>query len=162
MEKLGYPKGLVRYTTHNALVGHKVKLFRPRIIIYALLLLVLLAGTIVGIANREPLLVDVIRDKQLFRLAENGNIENVYQLRLVNKTNEARTFNVRLQESGDIVLAEAPVVIRAEPEQVLTLPITLRADAGAVKGRKDIHFVISTDGTTEDVVEESRFFGPIQ
>jgi polyferredoxin len=144
------------------MVGHKVKLFRPRIIIYALLLLVLLAGTIVGIANREPLLVDVIRDKQLFRLAENGSIENVYQLRLVNKTNEARTFNVRLQESGDIVLAEAPVVIRAEPEQVLTLPITLRADAGAVKGRKDIHFVISTDGTTEDVVEESRFFGPIQ
>ena len=162
MDKLGYPKGLVRYTTHNALVGHKVKLLRPRIIIYALLLLALLAGTIIGIANREPLLVDVIRDKQLYRLTENGGIENVYQLRLVNKSNEARTFNVSLQETGDIVLAEAPVIIRAEPEQVLTLPITLRAAAGTVKGRKDVHFVISTDGIKEDVVEESRFFGPIQ
>ena len=161
MDKLGYPKGLVRYTTHNALVGHKVNLLRPRIIIYALLLLALLAGTIIGIANRKPLLVDVIRDKQLYRLAEDGDIENVYQLRLVNKTNEVRTFNVSLQETGDIVLAESPVIIRAEPEQVLTLPITLRADAGTVKGRKDVHFVIRTDGIKEDVVEESRFFGPV-
>lgn len=161
MDKLGYPKGLVRYTTHNALVGHKVNLLRPRIIIYALLLLALLAGTIIGIANRKPLLVDVIRDKQLYRLAEDGDIENVYQLRLVNKTNEVRTFNVSLQETGDIVLAESPVIIRAEPDQVLTLPITLRADAGTVKGRKDVHFVIRTDGIKEDVVEESRFFGPV-
>jgi polyferredoxin len=162
MDKLGYPKGLVRYTTHNALVGHKVNLFRPRIIIYAVLLLGLLAGTIAGIALRKPLLVDVMRDKQLYRINDDGFIDNAYTLRLVNKRNETREFSVTLQESADIRLVESPVRITAEPEQVVTLPITLRAPEGRVKGKRDIHFEISTGNSEDVVIEESRFFGPTQ
>ncbi|HWR96481.1 MAG TPA: FixG Ig-like domain-containing protein, partial [Arenimonas sp.] len=157
-----YPKGLVRYTTHNALVGHKVNFFRPRIIIYAVLLLALLAGTIAGIALRKPLLVDVMRDKQLYRMTDDGFIENAFTLRLVNKSDEPRTFSVTLQESADIRLVESPVVISALPEQVLTLPITLRAPMDAVKGKRDIHFEIGTQDSDEKVIEESRFFGPVQ
>jgi cytochrome c oxidase accessory protein FixG len=162
MDKLGYPKGLVRYTTHNALVGHKVNLFRPRIIIYATLLIALLAGTIAGIALRKPLLVDVMRDKQLYRVTDDGFIENAFTLRLVNKMDEPRTFSVTLQESADIRLVESPVVISALPEQVLTLPITLRAPRDAVKGKRDIHFEVGTQDSDEKIIEESRFFGPMQ
>jgi cytochrome c oxidase accessory protein FixG len=162
MDKLGYPKGLVRYTTHNALVGHKVNLFRPRIMIYATLLLALLAGTIAGIAIRKPLLVDVMRDKQLYRIHDDGSIENSFTLRLVNKSNAPRTFNVTLEESANISLVGTPVQISALPEQVLTLPITLRAPMGAVKGKRDINFVIGTQNSDEKIIEESRFFGPVQ
>jgi cytochrome c oxidase accessory protein FixG len=162
MDKLGYPKGLVRYTTHNALVGHKVNLFRPRIIIYAVLLLGLLAGTIAGIALRKPLLVDVIRDNQLYRINDDGTVDNAYTLRLVNKRNETRELSVTLQESADILLVESPVRITAEPEQVVTLPITLRAPEVKVKGKRDIHFEIRAGDSEEVVIEESRFFGPTQ
>ena len=72
-----------------------------------------------------------------------------------------RTFSVCLQESGDIVLVETPVIISASPEQVLTVPITLRAEAGSIRGRKDVHFVVNTQGSKDIVVEESRFFGPL-
>ena len=161
MDKLGYPKGLVRYTTHNALMGHKVRLLRPRVIIYALLLVALLVGTVAGIALRKPLLVDVIRDQQLYRTAEDGRIQNAYTLRLVNKTNEAKHFRITLREDGDIHLEGNTLQIQAAPEQVLTLPVTLSAQAGAVTGRRDIHFEIRTDGADGVVVEESRFFGPL-
>ncbi len=160
MDKLNYPRGLIRYTTHNALMGHKTRLLRPRIIIYAVLLLALLAGTITGIAMRKPLLVDVMRDKQLYRLTDDNAIENSFTLRLVNKTNKAQTFSVTLQESKDIRLLESPVLINAKAEQVLTLPITLRAENGTIQGRRTIHFVISARGSKARVVEESRFFGP--
>jgi hypothetical protein len=71
-------------------------------------------------------------------------------------------LSVTLQESADIRLVESPVRITAEPEQVVTLPITLRAPEGMVKGKRDIHFEISTRDSEDVVIEESRFFGPAQ
>ena len=162
MGKLGYPKGLVRYTTHNALVGHKVKLLRPRIVIYATLLLLLLAGTIAGIALRKPLLVDVMRDKQLYRVLDDGRIENAYTLRLVNKSNQTRDFNITVEAAGRIELVGAPLRASAAPEQVLTVPVTLQAPAGAVRGRQTLDFAVQTEGGDTRVVEPSSFFGPAQ
>jgi polyferredoxin len=161
MDKLGYPKGLVRYTTHNALVGHKVKLLRPRIVIYALLLLALLAGTIIGIANREPLLVDVMRDKQLYRLAPDGSIENTYTLRLINKT--GTNYDVDLHvEVGDIdaelIINDLPIHLGAE--SIMTLPVTVRTPANCVRGMKEIEFKLTDKKSDLKVEEESRFFGP--
>lgn len=160
MDKMGYPKGLVKYTTHNALIGHKTRLLRPRILIYFALLLALLAGTIAGIALRKPLLVDVIRDQSLYRIEADGRIANAYTLRLVNKTNQPQQYHIRLQSSNGISLNNSPVIIRALPEQVLTLPVTLSAAAGTVQGRRDVHFEIKAQGTELTVTEESRFFGP--
>ena len=161
MDKLGYPKGLVRYTTHNALVGHKVNLFRPRIIIYAVLLLLLLAGTITGIAIRKPILVDVMRDKQLYRLAEDGAIENSYTLRLINKT--GKNYDVDLHvEVGDVdaelIINDLPIHLGAE--SVITLPVTVRAPANCVSGMKEIEFKLTDKKSDLKVEEESRFFGP--
>lgn len=161
MDKLGYPKGLVRYTTHNSLVGHVVNLFRPRIIIYATLLVALLAGTIYGIASREPLLVDVMRDKQLYRLAEDGSIENAYSLRLINKT--GKNYDVDLHvEVGDVdaelVINDLPIHLGAGI--VMTLPVTVRTPANCIRGMKEIEFTLTDKKSNLKVEEESRFFGP--
>ncbi len=162
MDKLGYPKGLVRYTTHNALVGHKVNLLRPRIVIYAVLLLLLLAGTIAGIALRKPLLVDVMRDKQLYRMLDDGSIENAYTLRLVNKTNQSKQFTVTLGDAGSVLMTQGPITVSAAPEQILTVPVTLKAPAGAIKGRKDLNFIVHAEGSDKPVIEDSSFFGPMR
>ena len=161
MDKMGYPKGLVRYTTHNALTGHKVRLLRPRILIYGALLTALLVGTAVGIALRKPLLVDVIRDQTLFRLADDGGIENAYTLRLVNKTGHTRNFRIQLRPDSAIRLREGTLTVTAGPEQVLTVPVTLRAESGTVNGRKDVYFEVLSSDMPQAVVEESRFFGPM-
>ncbi len=161
MDKLGYPKGLVRYTTHNALMGHKVRLLRPRVVIYGLLLVALLVGTVAGIALRKPLLVDVIRDQQLYRTAEDGAIENAYTLRLINKT--GKNYDVDLHvEVGDVdaelVINELP--IHLGPESVLTLPVTVRTPADCIRGMKEIEFKLTDKKSDLKVEEESRFFGP--
>jgi polyferredoxin len=161
MDRMGYPPGLIRYTTQNAVDGKRVRLLRPRIVIYALLLLVLLGGTIGGIALRKPLIVDVMRDKQLYRLDDDGEIENTYVLRLVNKEAKAHTFIVSLQSDAPLKLDLEQDHIHAAPEEVLTVPLTVEAEPGSVHGRVDLRFVVRDADTGLEIKEVSRFFGPV-
>lgn len=161
MDKMGYPRGLIRNTTQNALDGKRTKVLRPRVLVYGVLLLAACAGFVAGILGRTPLLVDVIRDRNaLYRTAADGSIENGYTLRIVNKGEQAREFRIRIEGSDALVLVDAVGVHAAAAEEVLTVPVTVRAPAGAIKGRQDMVFVVeSTDGTLSRR-EETRFFGP--
>ena len=85
MDKMGYEKGLIRYTTENALSGEKSRILRPRIVIFGIALLALVVALAVGIASRTPLVLDVIRDRNtLYRETGEGLVENVYTLKLIN------------------------------------------------------------------------------
>jgi len=160
MDKIGYPRGLVRYATQNSLEGKPSNVLRPRIWIYGFLLLALLVGTIAGIALRKPLIVDVLRDKQLYRMAQDGSVENAYTLRIINKDNAAHDFLLTVESTASIVLLAEKTRIHAQPEEVLTVPVTLRAKFGAVHGRADVSFVVVDADSGLRIAEVSRFFGP--
>ena len=161
MDKIGYPRGLVRYTTQNAVEGKPNKVLRPRVLVYAALLCALAIGTAVGIVQRSPLIVDVMRDRNaLYRTAADGSIENGYTLRIVNKDTQARNFRIRVVGPEGITLVEANAVHAAAAEEVLTVPVTLRAPAGLAKGRVDVDFVVESDAEGVSETEETRFFGP--
>ena len=101
MEKMDYPKGLIRYTTENAMrrhwgrkeiIGH---MMRPRIIIYAGVLVALCVALVWGLATRSTLRVDVIKDRStLSREVEGGLIANVYNLQVMNMTEGTRRFSL--------------------------------------------------------------------
>jgi len=160
MDKMGYPRGLIRYTTQNAVDGKRSRVLRPRVFVYAVLLLALLTGTVAGIALRKPLIVDVLRDKQLYRLDDDGGIENTYILRLVNKDAKAHAFLISIESSAPLELEHAPIHVAAAAEEVLTVPITVEAEAGSVRGRADLRFVVRDADSGLTIREESRFFGP--
>ena len=161
MDKMGYPRGLIRNTTQNALDGKPSRILRPRIFVYGTLLLLLLVGFGVGIATRTPLLLDVIRDRNaLYRVAADGSIENAYLLRIVNKEDRPHVFTIRIEGAPGIVLVEAGTAHPAAAEEVLTVPVTLRAPAGSTAGRVDLRFVVDSDAEGVQAVEETRFFGP--
>ena len=161
MDKMGYPRGLVRYTSQNAVEGKHVRLLRPRILIYGGLLVALAIGFAVGIAQRSPLIVDVMRDRNaLYRTAADGSIENAYTVRIVNKDVAPREFTLRIEGPDGITLVEAGAVHRAAAEEVLTVPITLRAAPGVAKGRVDLDLVVESDAEGVSETEETRFFGP--
>ena len=161
MDKMGYPRGLVRYTSQNAVEGKHVRLLRPRILIYGGLLVALAIGFAVGIAQRSPLIVDVLRDRNaLYRTASDGSIENAYVVRIVNKDIVPREFTIRINGPDGITLVEAGAVHRAAAEEVLTVPITLRAPAGLAKGRVDLELVVDSNAEGVSAAEETRFFGP--
>ena len=163
MDKMGYPKGLIRYSTQNAIDGRKTRIGRPRILVYGALLLVLVAGFAWGIAARSPLIADVLRDRNaLYRETATG-IDNGYTLKLVNKSDEAQSYTVRIESpAAGLALRGGPALqVQARPQQVLSLPLEVSAPAGT-RGRQPLRFVIeANDGSAREQVD-SNFFGPIQ
>jgi polyferredoxin len=163
MDKLGYPKGLVRYDTQNAIDGKPSRVMRPRIWIYGTLLSLLCLGWAYGVLNRAPVILEVLRDRNvLYREAANGGVENAFRLKIVNKRPEARTFEVSLVDAGGLQLVGGPLVLDAAPEQVLDVPVTVLAPAGTLHGSRDLVFrIVPTEEPDAARETESRFFAPV-
>ncbi|MGY1409620.1 MULTISPECIES: 4Fe-4S dicluster domain-containing protein [unclassified Luteimonas] len=161
MTKMGYPKGLIRYSTQNAIDGKGTKVLRPRIFVYGLLLLGLMVAWAVGVGTRSELIAEVLRDRNaLYRETANGAIENDYTLKLVNKSDRERSFRIMLESAPGIALRDAATSVQARAEAVVSVPVVLVARDGA-SGRNDVRFIIeSDDGTSREIVDSS-FFGPM-
>ena len=86
MDKMQYPRGLIRYSTEHALHHEGYRLLRPRTIVYSTILVVLVTALVSAIALRPPVILDVIRDRNtLYRDVGRQGIENSYTVRIVNK-----------------------------------------------------------------------------
>ena len=160
MDKVGSPRGLIRYATQNSIEGKPSRVLRPRVLVYGALLLLVAGGIAVGVALRKPLIVDVIRDRQLFREVAGGAIENAYTLRLVNKEARGHRFALALEATAPLQLSP-DTTLSAGPEEVLTVPVTVRAARGTVRGGVDLQFQVRDLDTGLVVAEKARFFAPV-
>lgn len=110
MDTMNYPRGLIRYTTENAMEGKPARILRPRILIYGVLLLALIGGTLFSLTQRTPLSMEVLADRNvLYRDVDYETVENIYTVRILNKDDEPREY--RLTVDG---LPGAEVVTRPE------------------------------------------------
>lgn len=160
MAKVGYPKGLIRYTTQNALDGKRTRVLRPRIFVYGTLLLVLLGAFAWGVATRTPLIAEALRDRNALYRETAGGVENGYTLKLVNKTERAQRYAIGLQ-AGDGMALRGPREVVVPAGDVASVPVTVVASA-ATHGRHKLAFVVeAADGSVSKRVE-SNFFGPAQ
>ena len=174
MDKLNYPRGLIRYATQNAIDGKPSQVLRPRIIVYGILLLALLIGWSWGVTHRSPLIVEVLRDRnalysEVHERGADGDgeedeedrdfVENHYTLKIINKTVAPQTYRLRIEGPRGLVL-RGDAEHTAQAEEVLSLPVTLRVPEDDLKGRHAVRFVVETaDGQGREVVPTS-FFGP--
>jgi len=159
MDKMGYPHGLIRYSTQNAIDGKPGRVLRPRIVVYAALLATLVAAWTWGVANRSPLIADILRDRNALYRETSGGIENNYTLKLANKTDHAQTYTVAL-EGGDGLHLRDPGAISVPAGDVVGVPVTVTGATGT-QGRQAIRFdVHAQDGSTHKTVDSS-FFGPM-
>ena len=93
MEKMGYPKGLISYTTEHTLQGRPAKVLRPKLVGYFLVLVVVCGAFMVNLAIRSPLELDIIRDRgALYRETPEGLVENTYTLGIINKSQQPKTL----------------------------------------------------------------------
>jgi polyferredoxin len=159
MEKMGFAKGLIRYTTQNAIDGLPTRVLRPRLFIYGTLLLALLAGFAWGVGTRSVLIAEVLRDRNaLYRETATG-IENGYTLKLVNKSDRAQRYEILLQAEPGLTLDNVRTVDVAAGD-VASVPMTV-AGPDSIKGRREVRFDIrSADGSAHETVDSS-FFGPM-
>jgi len=166
MDKMGYDRGLIRYATENAIAGTVApdqlvrRVFRPRVLIYGTVLALIVTAWSVGLALRTPLKLNIIRDRAtLVRDADDGRLENVYRLQVMNA--EERAHSYRVTVSGAVpmeVMAEAPLQVPGAT--TMTFPVRVRAEGETLKrGSNPIQFhLIAVDAPGIAVHEKSVFF----
>jgi cytochrome c oxidase accessory protein FixG len=162
MDKMNYPRGLVRYTTEHALHNEGTRVLRPRMFVYATLLLILITGLVVAMASRTPVILDVIRDRNsLYRELPENFVENIYTLKIINQSNDARQFSLSVAGPKGIVLDGVGDSVSVDGGGVLSLPVRVRANRSDVQGINTIFFKIEAlDDASVAIEEDSRFIGP--
>ena len=168
MDKLDYPRGLIRYSTENAVSKRYTPMdivrraFRPRVMIYSGILFVLSGVTAWSLATRVPLKVNVLKDHgTLSREADDGGIENTYQMKILNTGDQTRTFHIsitgiegiRLGTNDEITvtgggIGSQTVVVIADPDS-------------ANSGSSPILFTVEdVSDPAVAVTEKSKFWMP--
>jgi len=165
MDKMGYARGLIRYSTENALRGQYSErqiarqALRPRTLIYSAVLLAIVAAFFAALYLRVPLKVNVIRDRGvLMRETGGGWLENVYRLQLINTTEQSRRFVVTASGMDGLqLIAQQPVTVPAAG--ALTLPVALRVDPAAISpGSHPVRFHIEDSADARVRADEKSVF----
>lgn len=167
MDKFGFEKGLVKYSTQNSMKNKWDKatmvrrIFRPRVLIYSSILLAITVAMIVSLANKHSFKVDVIRDRGvLARIVEGGNIENVYTLQVMNATEKAQTYDFAVVGINNIKIAsENTLVVNSAEARGIAVRVRIPYDTVAA-GSHPIEFKIHNANKDELVVEKSVFIVP--
>lgn len=148
MDKVGKPRGLVRYSTERELLeGKKAKILSFRIFAYIFVLSALITMAVYVFVGRAPIEMEIRHDrKQLAVAGKDGKIENSYVLRIVNKTDEKRIYKVRLEPVDGIELKSRFKEIPLSAGEAYNWPVSLFGDSKVVKERTPITITIySTD-----------------
>ncbi|MEO8065022.1 MAG: cytochrome c oxidase accessory protein CcoG [Pseudomonadota bacterium] len=164
MDKMGSPRGLIRYTTQHAVDHEKTRLLRPRVLIYGALLATLITGFVVMLTLRSPVSLDVIRDRNtLYRLTEDGNVDNVYTVRILNKTEHAHRFVLSAHGSSPLSVLPAAREYPVPSGAVYSIPVRVRRAAYDPLGAETITLVLeSVDQPDVQVETRARFLAPVR
>ncbi|WP_354622922.1 cytochrome c oxidase accessory protein CcoG [Psychromonas sp. MME2] len=158
MDKMGYPRGLISYTSEQILEGKKEHVLRPKIIAYGSVLLIMIAVFIINIANLSSFELEVVRDRTaLSRENSEGLIENTYTLKIVNKTMQAQTYRLTFSGLENAKLL-GPTEIHIQSGEILTQPIAIAVDPYGIKAKKLMVSLILTSDSGETIQQDSPFF----
>jgi cytochrome c oxidase accessory protein FixG len=155
MDKMDYPRGLVRYTTEHALKHKTGHVIRPRIMVYGTLLLIIISGTLWGMTHRVPLRADLIRDRNaLYRELPGDVVENVYLLKITNMDAAPHRYEMKVL-NNDAVEVDLARPLELAPEEVAGISVRLRIPRAAGQGVQhlDIELQASDDPSIRKVIE---------
>jgi cytochrome c oxidase accessory protein FixG len=163
MDRIGAPRGLVRYTTIEALEGRTARLARPRVLVYGALIVAGVAALALSIGTRIPLELDVLRDRTTgYREAPGERIENAFRLRVLNMDQVAHRYTLEaIGPAGvEVVYREADLHLPAGSIRDVAVRVRI-PEASLSEHSSRIEFrVAALDAPTIEAREQSRFLGP--
>ncbi len=168
MDKIGKPSGLVRYSTDHAIANHlstteiRRRALRPRVLIYSVILLLIVTAVGSSLYLRVPLKLDVIRDRgAMGREVDDGMIENVYQLQIMNTSEQARRYKIEVSGIDSLKLV-TPDEVSVGATETYAMPIRLRTEQGEGQhGSNKIEIELTAlDDKHVKVEEKAVFFIP--
>ncbi|WP_104398570.1 cytochrome c oxidase accessory protein CcoG [Vibrio penaeicida] len=157
MDRMGYEKGLISYTTEHRLSGKHTNIMRPKLLGYGVVMLLMTGLFLFQVVSVEPMGLSVLRDRnQLFRMNSEGLVENTYTLKIINKTQERQEYSLNVSGISDVTWYGSQTV-QVSPGEVLNLPLSLGADPDKLRSPiSKIQFIL-TDSDQFTVEVESRF-----
>ena len=162
MDKMDYDRGLISYTTEHKLSGAESRVLRPRIFVYAFLLLTLIVGVLWSVNQRVLLRADLLRDRNaLYRELPDNVIENVYTLKLINMDFQSHRYRIEVVDNEDFVLFVSPDP-KLKPEEVGNFILRMQAPESAGRGSLKVDVRFST--IEEPIIERTvstRFLLPV-
>ena len=166
MDRMHYPRGLIRLSTQNGVArGWRQselvrRIFRPRVLIYGTALVAISTAMVASLALRTPLKVDVVRDRgAMGREVEDGQVENVYRLQLMNTGEGARRYRLAVEGMPGARIVDADVVA-LDGASARALPVRVRAEGGEGGSHRIAFTVTAIDNPAVSVREEAAFIVP--
>jgi cytochrome c oxidase accessory protein FixG len=167
MDRMNYARGLIRFTTQNAMVKGWTRaemwrrVRRPRVLVYGAVLVALCAVLLGSLVVRTPLKVDVVRDRAaLSRIVAGGKLENVYRLQIMNATEEPQRYRLSAEGLEGLTLASDGEVA-VGPAESRWVAVRLQIPYGsAAPGSHAIHFNIAAVAGDAHISEKSVFLVP--
>ena len=167
MDRMGYARGLVKYSTDNALkqgwdqrqvLRH---VLRPRVLIYSAILLSIVLAMLISLSLRTAFKVDVVRDRGVMaRTVASGNIENVYRLQIMNATEKVQRYKISVSGLPGLRL-DSESVVRIESTQARWVGVRVQVPPGDTSaGSHTIHFEIESLDEPGHITEKSVFLMP--
>jgi cytochrome c oxidase accessory protein FixG len=163
MDKMSYKRGLISYTTENALSGKIHHVVRPRIIIYSLIMAFITLMLFYSISQRMELDIDIIRDRNtLFRETSEGLIENVYTVRILNMHKDAHVYTLAAGGVDGLRLKFDAEKLFVAKSSVADYIVRLQVDeANLEKQSNEVTFYIIANDNDKLIAEKhARFLGP--
>ena len=170
MDKMNYPRGLIRNTTENGVAKNLSqsqmlrRVLRPRVLVYVVVLSAITIGMVWSLLARSNFKVDVQRDRgSVARMVGQGMTENVYRLQIMNATEQAQSYAIRLGGlEGARIVPDALVTVDAASSR--WVPVRVQVPPGLSAGSHPIAFAIASQATSstpaDEVVEKSVFLVP--
>ncbi|HPX88961.1 MAG TPA: cytochrome c oxidase accessory protein CcoG [Methylophilaceae bacterium] len=179
MDKMGYERGLVKYSTQNAVTNNWSRqqmiqrVFRPRVLIYSAVLLALIVAVVASLWLRTPFRVNVMRDGVMARLSDDGKIENVYRLQIMNGTETTQHYVLNVTGLKDVEIETEATKdvegddehhlksIEVKPAESRSVIVDLKIPDGTLdSGSHKIKFEIQSLEGQQTVTEKSVFLVP--
>jgi cytochrome c oxidase accessory protein FixG len=169
MAKMGYPKGLIRYSTEHAVkqgldAGRVARrMVRPRVLVYTGILAVVASIALVALAGRTPVKVDVVRDRGMMsRDPSEPTVQNVYRLQIMNTQERSARFTIAASGIDGLKLIGDPQPVAIGPATAKWVPVRIEVPRERTQpGSNRIEFVV--EAVTEEgaapirIVEKSTF-----
>lgn len=163
MDKMGYPRGLIRYTTENALEGKPTHIARPRLIGYLVALLVMIGAFAWAVNDRLPLNFDAERERtQLYQMTQDGRISNVYTLSIRNLDQQDHRYTLGVSGLEGIRLDQTEIAVPAGESRLEVVTVTAPAEAISQPSHDIVLSIAADNDASIQMDRDARFIGNIK
>jgi cytochrome c oxidase accessory protein FixG len=163
MKKVGYAPNLISYSTENRMEGKPTHILRFRTIGYGTVMFVMCALLVGALVFRETTDLKVLRERNSLYQVKDGQIENVYTIKLGNRDNKAHNYTLTV-DLPDSIIIDGQTSVTVDSGEVQTIPVRVAMPTDKWPGHNlDMNFSIClVDDSTHCVHHESRFTGPVR